>query len=579
MAYRTVYGHTHSENGWPMVDQGSCEWVRIPGAEHVSLQIQKGQPLAILRAFVADWHAYIEPIRDADSACWTPTNSVASSNHLSGTACDVNWNSHPFKIHNAGFNAQQIATMREMLAFYEDTVFWGNDWQNPRDAMHVQCGYNTHNNPHTQDFINRKIRADGFSTFRRSGTPPSPPPAPNAQDVLTRAMGGRLSITRYAELLPAVAASLRACDCTNVNRIAMWCAQIGHESGGLFYTEEIASGAAYEGRGDLGNTQPGDGVRFKGRSWIQITGRHNYTKLSQWAHSKGLVPSPSFFVDHPTELASDRYAGLGAAWYWVVARPDINALSDRRDLETVTRRINGGLNGIEDRRTRYQRALAMGDQLLALIGTTPGDDELSAEAERKIDVIYRELTQRHPSRSPFRHVGEGPIDTWAGIDLNNDAHGHVSRVIEQAKLGHPGTLALLREVAEADPQKYPDRQDDALLAQAVLASLDDQPESRPITISNSVDTRELDKARAEAAQLRDENTRLRAEVDGLRQQLETPHTALAPLESGGTTGELIGRAYDALQELRLADALPIEERAPLAALISVLQTKNGSDIK
>lgn len=173
-------------------------------------------------------------------------------------------------------------------------------------------------------------------------------------------MGARLSLERYGQLLPAVVESLRACECATVDRIAMWCAQIGHESGGLYYTEEIASGAAYEGRADLGNTQPGDGVRFKGRSWIQITGRSNYTRLSLWAHSKGLVPTSTYFVDHPERLAADEYAGLGAAWYWVVARPDINALADRRDLETVTRRINGGTNGLADRRERYNRALGMG---------------------------------------------------------------------------------------------------------------------------------------------------------------------------------------------------------------------------
>jgi hypothetical protein len=126
-----------------------------------TLQIREGQPARILGAFVADWNAFIEPVRDADSACWTATNSVASSNHLSGTACDVCWNSHPFKIANAGFNAAQLKTMREMLAFYEDMVFWGNDWQSPKDAMHVQMGYQTAGPANFQkvnDFIARKIQ-------------------------------------------------------------------------------------------------------------------------------------------------------------------------------------------------------------------------------------------------------------------------------------------------------------------------------------------------------------------------------------------------------------------------------------
>ncbi|WP_236741383.1 M15 family metallopeptidase [Mycobacteroides abscessus] len=346
-----------------MVNSDECTWVTVPGTS-VSLQIQNGQPLAILRAFAADFNAYVEPLRDPDSACWTPTNSVPTSNHLSGTACDFNWNDHPFQVSYAGFSSKETATVRELLDFYEQTVFWGQDWQSPKDAMHFQVGYNTYQNPHTADFIARKIRADGFSTFRRSNKPNGGAP------ILAAATG--LSEARAAEILPAVSDGLKASQCTNVNRIAMWLAQVGHESAGFNATEEYASGAAYEGRADLGNTQPGDGVRFKGRSWIQITGRNNYAAFSRWCSGKGLVLSPTEFVDNPNRLAELRWAGIGAAWYWTVARPDINALSDRQDLETVTRRINGGTNGLADRRDRYNRALLQGDALLQLL-TEPLD--------------------------------------------------------------------------------------------------------------------------------------------------------------------------------------------------------------
>lgn len=341
-----------------MVNSEECTWVTVPGTS-VSLQIQNGQPLAILRAFAADFNAYVEPLRDPDSACWTPTNSVATSNHLSGTACDFNWNDHPFQVSYAGFTSGETATVRELLDFYEQTVFWGQDWQSPKDAMHFQVGYNTYQNPHTADFIARKIRADGFSTFRRGKKPAGGVP------VLAAATG--LSEARAAEILPAVSDGLKASQCTNINRIAMWLAQVGHESAGFNATEEYASGAAYEGRVDLGNTQPGDGVRFKGRSWIQITGRSNYGLFSQWAFKQRLVATPTYFVDHPAELAELKWAGVGAAWYWTVARSDINLLSDRQDLETVTRRINGGTNGLADRRDRYNRALLQGDALLQLL--------------------------------------------------------------------------------------------------------------------------------------------------------------------------------------------------------------------
>lgn len=312
----------------------------------------------------------------------------------------------------------------------------GVDWEsrggNP--GVFLYDGARAWNDPLFHDFwyLDAKLEDAPVSTL------------PDVADVLSRAMGGRLSLDRYRRLLPAVSASLTACECTTVNRIAMWCAQIGHESGGLYYTEEIASGAAYEGRTDLGNTQPGDGVRFKGRSWIQITGRSNYTQLSKWANSKGLVPSATYFVDNPAALASDDYAGLGAAWYWVVARPDINALADRRDLDAVTRRINGGTNGIGDRLDRYNRALSLGEQLLTLIG---GDD-LSAEAERMIRELWEFYVDRkYPSQSIYATPGEGPRwKIWEQI-RNIDGMEHPRYVEDAARLGDFRELARIALVA------------------------------------------------------------------------------------------------------------------------------------
>lgn len=308
-------------------------------------------------------------------------------------------------------------------------------------------------------------------------------------DVLVRATG--MSDDRAAQLIDALAAGLLAAQCTNPKRIAMALAQWGFESDNFVATEEYASGAAYEGRTDLGNTQPGDGVRFKGRSWIQITGRNNYAAFSRWAFANGFVTSATYFVDNPKMLADLQYAGLGAAWYWTVARPDINALCDAGDLVTVTRRINGGTNGLEDspegtpgRRTRYNRALSLGDQLLEI--TTTGDDFMSAlspDEQREVLTLLRwlaapdtgELRKRFPSRSPLRHLGEGLIDTAVGVGLNDDANDHVVLVKELAEVGDPGALALLREVAGADPVKYPDRQEDRKLAQRILDALSAKP--------------------------------------------------------------------------------------------------------
>lgn len=123
-------------------------------------------------------------------------------------------------------------------------------------------------------------------------------------------------------------------------------AQILHESGSLNYVREIASGKAYEGRKDLGNVQPGDGVRFRGRGLIQITGRANYTEVAK-----------DFGIDcinKPELLEQPEYAVLTAVWFW--NKRNLNKWADADDIFTITRRINGGLNGIDDRKKYFSNA-------------------------------------------------------------------------------------------------------------------------------------------------------------------------------------------------------------------------------
>ena len=115
---------------------------------------------------------------------------------------------------------------------------------------------------------------------------------------------------------------MRAADITNVNRAAMFAAQLRVESLGLLYMEEIASGAAYEGRRDLGNIYPGDGVRFKGRGPIQLTGRNNYRAFTKWANANG--HSDIDFEANPEKLSEPKWGFLAASYYWVVARPNLN---------------------------------------------------------------------------------------------------------------------------------------------------------------------------------------------------------------------------------------------------------------
>lgn len=177
-------------------------------------------------------------------------------------------------------------------------------------------------------------------------------------------MWNEVSPARYAQLFPAVNACLLDCGCTTVDRAAMWCAQIGEESGGLQWMEELASGSEYEGRcSDLGNCYPGDGVRYKGRGPIQVTGRKHYADLSQWAFGRGLVPTPTFFVDEPWRLSDDQYGFVGVTWYWTVAR-NMNSYADAADIRGATIAVNGGLNGYSERVERWSRCRAMGDAIV-----------------------------------------------------------------------------------------------------------------------------------------------------------------------------------------------------------------------
>jgi putative chitinase len=133
-------------------------------------------------------------------------------------------------------------------------------------------------------------------------------------------------------------------------RVAAFIAQIGHESGQLIYVREIwgptRAQAKYEGRADLGNTAAGDGFKYRGRGLIQVTGRANYAACGE---ALGVD-----LINHPELLEQPQYACMSAAWFW--ATKGLNTLADAGDFERITRRINGGLNGQDDRLTLWAKA-------------------------------------------------------------------------------------------------------------------------------------------------------------------------------------------------------------------------------
>lgn len=145
----------------------------------------------------------------------------------------------------------------------------------------------------------------------------------------------------------------KAAGITTPLRICHFMAQIFHESASFATTVEYASGAAYEGRKDLGNTRPGDGKRYRGRGLIQCTGRANYLAFTGWA--KATFPNAPDFEAQPERLADMPWAFISAVWFW--QSKGLNAEADGNAIRAITRKINGGYNGLDDRRAAFRRAL------------------------------------------------------------------------------------------------------------------------------------------------------------------------------------------------------------------------------
>ncbi|MBS7540041.1 peptidoglycan-binding protein [Ancylobacter lacus] len=156
---------------------------------------------------------------------------------------------------------------------------------------------------------------------------------------------------------PALAATLERYDIGAPLRIAHFMGQVTHECAGFRTTQEFASGAAYEGRRDLGNTEAGDGRRFKGRGLLQLTGRANY---KAYGEALGID-----LVGEPERAAEPVLSLVIACEYW--KRRGINKAADADDLVTVTRLVNGGQNGLDERGAYLRKAKAALAEMRAVV--------------------------------------------------------------------------------------------------------------------------------------------------------------------------------------------------------------------
>jgi len=192
-----------------------------------------------------------------------------------------------------------------------------------------------------------------MGTFREPNAPATIPTVSIKQ--LSMALG--CSLERAGERLHGLLAAFRYAELTTVKHLAYFLAQIGHETLGLHYTQEIwgptPAQLRYEGRADLGNTHVGDGHRFMGRGDLQTTGRANYVRLRDKLRAAGYT-CPDFEA-RPQDVSLPEWCSLSAAVFW--KDHGLNSSVPANDFIGLTRKINGGKNGLADRELRLARCL------------------------------------------------------------------------------------------------------------------------------------------------------------------------------------------------------------------------------
>jgi predicted chitinase len=214
--------------------------------------------------------------------------------------------------------------------------------------------------------------------------------------------------------LPILNQVMRVYEINSERRVAAWLATLAIESGELKYQEEIASGAAYEGRHDLGNNQPGDGKRFKGHGRIQITGRANHSAYTQFLRGRRHLPVVDF-VKEPQRLAEEPYATDSAGWFWSIHK-NLNPLADKRKFLDTQVRVNGrnkstGLpNHWDQRRAYYERALRVLPDDFKL-----DDDQPEIEDDEHADLDEPQIEESHAEAGkeplPEKGVTIGTVST------------------------------------------------------------------------------------------------------------------------------------------------------------------------
>jgi putative chitinase len=213
-----------------------------------------------------------------------------------------------------------------------------------RATIEFQSFYGLQSDGKTGDETIRKAKEHGYVPLANQGTPSN-------EGVTLEQLAYIMKTAKKSTLelhLPFINDCMKMYDINTPLRKQHYLAQIGHESASLKYMHEIASGSAYEGRYDLGNIYPGDGRKFRGHGPIQITGRANHEAFFDFIGRPELINTPEVLE---TDLG---LAWKAAGWFWMSRK--LNKFADNDDVRGITLRINGGYNGLADRKQYLARA-------------------------------------------------------------------------------------------------------------------------------------------------------------------------------------------------------------------------------
>lgn len=464
MGFRTYAGYTVTENGWRICDRDEIVQVTVPGTTQ-QIEVRRGDAATILVAWMCWYHLNVEPIdlyKPRDDWGWSATNDVPNSNHLSGTAVDINATQYPWQRLTMG--ADKVAKVRRGLELFEGTIFWGRDWDR-KDEMHYQLNF--HEGHHKNTLFAEKLNNNHLGIYGEPTTPAPAAPLPVHEGTFWADISQYQPVVDDSYPHRVLVARSNSGDRTDTNFLAnaRWAKQ-ALDSGRL-----DAFGAYYF-------FWPGQANCDLHKSLLEQAGLWGHPKVFSMVDVEGAPDAAGnkrIRGDQSFEINDEVFRLQG--WYGdrrrvigylnPTADPDLWATRPI-DLKFVVPHYNNSPGNSYDFPGRFAHQYSdrvdcapFGPcdanftgmnltELLDMLGIAhEGADDLTPEQDRMLRYVYDELSKQYPSRSDKR-VSDDPVDTLAGFVLNIDGRIH-EQAVEDAQIGKQldAILVALEAVVEA----------------------------------------------------------------------------------------------------------------------------------